>query len=488
MDEPAPNPIGAWAPLLAGLVTAGAVCDLVCGAARTPSLSWGGVVMSAAVCVLAAFLAGAAAARVLCAIVPGASRFNIRQLVLNVACAAVWVAPLTLFLQERSALGMAVAAVLAAAATLSFSAFHGVSGEAVPANDSPGLLAEQVFVAFRARPLVRELLPAFCVVACAEAAALAQMTSHTVIAVGLSGASSAVFARSLALKVWPQESQLGGSAERKSHPFLALELALVFAMIGLLPFLRPGMGGGFGWAGNPSRHVFSSSAASGHEDDADAGDSGRQSFESTASDLSTGYAGIILWPNQQQLVKLVAPPVPSRSSFVLGARSSILSIPFNGVYWIFKFPDSHPPRKSHTAHGSPEEFNIRSTDGRPLRLEAHQNLATLIDLSCCSGIQVAIQNADRYPGTVSLELIVRNTTLPGKPSQSLGTALVASTRPWRLYGERPVVGEVLNFSIPPDLKLRQFDEITVVFRLSPDRSILAAKIAVNRFILLPRGM
>jgi len=80
---------------------------------------------------------------------------------------------------------------------------------------------------------------------------------------------------------------------------------------------------------------------------------------------------------------------------------------------------------------------------------------------------VEIQNTDRYPGTVSLELILRNTTLPGAPFQSLGTAVVASTRPWTLVGERLAVSEVLSFNIPPDLKLRQFDEVSVVFQLRP---------------------
>lgn len=99
-----------------------------------------------------------------------------------------------------------------------------------------------------------------------------------------------------------------------------------------------------------------------------------------------------------------------------------------------------------------------------------------------------IQNTDRYPGTVSLELILRNTTLPGAPFQSLGTAVVASTRPWTLVGERPAVCEVLSFNIPPDLKLRQFDEVSVVFQLSPNRSDVGAKIGIERFTLVPRGL
>jgi hypothetical protein len=205
-----------------------------------------------------------------------------------------------------------------------------------------------------------------------------------------------------------------------------------------------------------------------------------------AGDLGGSYPGIVLWPDDQETVKLVAPRAPT--PLVSGARDSILSIPFHGVYWVFQAPDSRPSAQSHIAHGSPEKFNIRSTDGRPLQLEARQNLARLVDLACCSGIQVAIQNTDRYPGTVSLELVLRNTTLPGAPYQSLGTAVVASTRPWTLYGKRPAVSEILSFNLPADLKLRQFDEISVVFQLSPNRSDVGARIGIERFTLIPRGL
>jgi hypothetical protein len=44
-------------------------------------------------------------------------------------------------------------------------------------------------------------------------------------------------------------------------------------------------------------------------------------------------------------------------------------------------------------------------------MEAHQKLEKSIDASCCSHIQLAVSNADRFPHTVSLELILRE--LPG---------------------------------------------------------------------------
>jgi hypothetical protein len=132
-------------------------------------------------------------------------------------------------------------------------------------------------------------------------------------------------------------------------------------------------------------------------------------------------------------------------------------------------------------------FNTRSTDRRPLSMEAHQNLGTLIDLDCCSTIQVAIRNADRYPETISLELVLTNTSLPGKPSQSLGSIMVKSTRPWQLYGDRPPVAETLIFKVPANSAIRRFDDVTIVFRLDTARAELGAKIAIERFVLVPRG-
>jgi hypothetical protein len=70
-----------------------------------------------------------------------------------------------------------------------------------------------------------------------------------------------------------------------------------------------------------------------------------------------------------------------------------------------------------------------------LSMEAHENLGNMIELGGCSRIQVAIRNADHYPETVSLELVLINTRAPGKPAQSLGKVMVKSTRPWKLYDE-----------------------------------------------------
>ena len=205
---------------------------------------------------------------------------------------------------------------------------------------------------------------------------------------------------------------------------------------------------------------------------------------------SEGDPGIVLFPEKQTLTKLVAPaPVVGNSLLANQHGAKPLEIPFEGVYWFFKAPDLQPPKASLQAHGSPELLNIRSTDRRALSMEAHEHLGRMLDLDCCSRIQIAIRNADRYPETVSLELVLINANEPGKPSQSLGRMMVESTRRGSIHEEasKPA-SELLNFAIPAHSSIRRFDEVMVVFRLDAARSDSGPKIAIDRFVLVPRGL
>jgi hypothetical protein len=106
-----------------------------------------------------------------------------------------------------------------------------------------------------------------------------------------------------------------------------------------------------------------------------------------------------------------------------------------------------------------------------MAMEAHQKLEHPIDLSCCSEIQIAISNADRYPSTVTLELILIDNGSP----QSLGTATVPA---------RP--DALLRFPVPASSAIRQFNEIEVVFHRDRVRIDRSARIAIERFVLAPR--
>jgi len=212
---------------------------------------------------------------------------------------------------------------------------------------------------------------------------------------------------------------------------------------------------------------------------------GREVPNGGTAEVSDSYLGILMWPEKQTHTRLIA-PIPVSFKQLGNNNLNPLIIPFDGVYWFYRAPDTGPPATSRSLHGSPEMFNIRSTDRRPLRMDAHQNLGTLINLDCCSRIEIVIRNADRYPESVSLELVL--TSSAEKHSQSLGRAMVRSTRPWKLYDDRPATTETLSFLMPSNSEIRRFDEITVVFRLDADRSDAGAKIGIDHFALLPRGL
>jgi hypothetical protein len=209
----------------------------------------------------------------------------------------------------------------------------------------------------------------------------------------------------------------------------------------------------------------------------------------SSTDTRNAHLGILLWPKQQIHTKIIAPsPMSWKHNLVSNQHSNPLVIPFEGVFWFFREPDIQPPEKSWQAQGSPEMFDIQSTDWRPLSMEAHQNLSTSIGLDCCGRIQVAIRNADRYPTSISLELILVDTTAPGKPSQSLGRVDIISSRKWTPDGRAQPTSEALNFLVPAHSAIHRFDEVTVVFRFEGFRARTAAKIGIDHFTLFPRGL
>ena len=148
---------------------------------------------------------------------------------------------------------------------------------------------------------------------------------------------------------------------------------------------------------------------------------------------------------------------------------------------MFRSPFTRPPRNSFFQRGTPAALSFRTTDHRPMQMEAHHRLDRPLHLRCCRSVQVAIWNADRYPGSVSLELFLLNTELPGSPPQSLGLAAVRSAPD---AGKEPVtaVPETLEFRIPPDPSLQAFDEFQVVLR----RDVIRPRPATSPAGALPR--
>jgi hypothetical protein len=192
--------------------------------------------------------------------------------------------------------------------------------------------------------------------------------------------------------------------------------------------------------------------------------------------VADSYRGVILLPEIQHKVTLV-PPLPALINNPFRENKKDLEIPFYGVYWFFRRPYTRPPRDSIEMHGKPSDLTFRSHDSRPLIMEAHQSLGAPFNVSCCGTIQLAITNRNHAPGSVSIELLLVNTSEDAKPSQSLGMLPVQSA-----FG----ANEVLDYPVPPSPAIEQFDEFTIRFH----RPMLLARespnVSIDGFTLKPR--
>jgi hypothetical protein len=118
-------------------------------------------------------------------------------------------------------------------------------------------------------------------------------------------------------------------------------------------------------------------------------------------------------------------------------------------------------------------------------MEARHKLDQPIALSCCSAIRLEIRNADRYYDTISLELVLISNDHPGTPALSLGHYNVVS-RPDLSRDPVVPVAETLQFPIPSAAPIDSFDEFKIVFLRARRRMDKSAKLAIERFILMPR--
>lgn len=205
--------------------------------------------------------------------------------------------------------------------------------------------------------------------------------------------------------------------------------------------------------------------------------------EETADLPEGGYPGVILWPEVKPETTLVAPLYAPGGGVTGRMLAAPFSIPFGGEYWMFKPPFMRPPLRSFKRRGSPLALSFVTTDRRPMYMEAHHKLDEPIDLSCCSQIRVVLHNADRYPGSVSLELILLNSRSPGW--QSLGRVPVTAFPDARKTPLSPV-WQTLDFAIPATPRLLEFDEFKVVFHRDRGRADRSARISIERFVLVPR--
>jgi len=200
-----------------------------------------------------------------------------------------------------------------------------------------------------------------------------------------------------------------------------------------------------------------------------------------ASNPGAGYSGIILLlpPKPPQAV---LPPAPSAD--VPGtAKPQVIA--FDGAYWYFKEPDDAPRPDAKRVHADPLKARIQSTNALALQMEAHQLIVPAMKMSCCTAVRLNVINADTRPGSIAIEVVLRDMEAKPHSSVSLGTLVLPSSASGPIEFTRQPVHETLTFSIPRQSRAGQFSEITVRIKASPERSLANSQVSVESFVLVP---
>jgi hypothetical protein len=184
-----------------------------------------------------------------------------------------------------------------------------------------------------------------------------------------------------------------------------------------------------------------------------------------------GFPGVILRPVRKKSTKLVA---PRPSVFKEGEPiTRPLAIPFTGEYWMYQPPFIEPPRSSILREGTPLELSFHTSNGSSMSMEARQKLAKPMDLSCCGRLEMDVRQTgfltDLYLKVSLIDSVARHTL-------ELGTAPVG-----------PEAMQTLRYPIPPGGATKEFNEIRVLYRVGRLRFSRSFSLAVEQFILVPKG-
>ncbi len=543
--QPFFSPLLSWLPLFTGFVAATCISWMTCPVPRPPTLSgWEALFISTRYAMTTVVVGGFALAAVH-RTTSAKSQIVFKAVLLWFCGAAVWFAPAVVFFARRSNWAISMAAVLAASATaLIHSYYSGLQPTEVtaPSGSPRDIFHPAVSTPSRLRVMI-------CVAFCAQFAIVSAISGRPRLAAGVLAAGVVLITWFYKSAVASDKFRSRTFASHALQWFSAVGLAVAFTAAGLIPYLSVESGAGghqrltqrlssqerlagdedfqstqqgylqraravlSAFLANTALHrgndgdgketatgltqavysaldeLFGDEAASPAADARTPGSRSKRDAGPVA--IGGSYPGVILWRKVKHSVTLVAPPLPERRVFATRGyrqKSRPLTIPFLGAYSFFRTSDGGLPANSFESRGDPEATSFMTTDMTPLSMEARQNLASLIDLSCCRAIQVTFTNRDLYPGTISLELILVNTTMPGHPSQSLGRAPVNTHSSRRPTDTGAPSEQTVSFSVPAHPVIEKFDEVLVRFELGSPREYRSARMAIDRLRFIPRGL
>ena len=421
---------------------------------------------------VAAFSGGAAAYGPLLRL----SEPEVRHTTLRAVAVAIWMAPLLVLLSEGSGISGVLAAgmVLAGYALLRTPARESCDATAWFARGVPTERPD--FPITQTHPFLRQLARAILAALFLEGATLANFIHEYEIALLLFVIGAAFLAVHLSGLQSDSANQLPSICPR-TYLLPNAVAATVAIVLCLFPLL-----GSVGQPANPLdtaiwKLLFRAPSAHAAHDFT-------VRLEQTRV-RSDGYIGVILTPKQSKRNEATA---LSQLNFRSHEPSLLrtLTIPFTGSYWFFQYPFVRPPLDSITADGDPAAIGVRSSNYEPLLMEAVQNLYQPIETARLGEVQIDMQDADAFPGTVSLELVLVDTGTWDHPAQSLGIRPL--TAPVVIENARSSHSENITFAVPEHPRCREFNQLRLIFRLDSSRSRQAAAIAVQSFMLLPRAM
>jgi hypothetical protein len=197
-----------------------------------------------------------------------------------------------------------------------------------------------------------------------------------------------------------------------------------------------------------------------------------------------GYVSVVLWPFPEK--KEIIPPVIADGSVLAPGTKKPLIIRFDGPYWFLQPPSNRPGPEAHVAQGTPVSVNIESNNAIALVMNAHQKLARPLPVPRCRAIEIEIENRDNTAGLVSVGMLLTDEEASSKRTVYLGQQPIASTEPGNFFPKSTPVRETIHFALPPNVPIRKFNEITVMFLPDIEHTFVAPKIAIQQFELFPR--
>lgn len=276
-----------------------------------------------------------------------------------------------------------------------------------------------------------------------HSAAVFTLADHSTSALVIAAAAVILFWRSRSL-VLPDQIQ----ALRVGLTWILLMICAIHLLVRLQGTTGTGSGGAYA-----ARPPADAQPKSGHEEFGE-------------------FTGVILVPDLPKSKSLPRLPNPSAEP---ASDTDPLTIPFDGVYWFFRFPYQKPPIDAATLHGTPDDIRFRSAGRVVLRMEARQGLPRQFDSARLAKIDMAIRNTETEAAVLHAEIILSNTSLPGEPRESLGVQLIDS-------GEK----QTLSFAVPPYPLLPEFNTLTVRIQRSGALITQSARVSIDRFVLIPR--